>query len=78
MTPALWPLRYHPTPSTWMRCCLCGVAQRLRDMDEIGHGRWLCSEDTATPLCHRLRVEVGAARAEPVTNSASQPKEASK
>ncbi len=65
MTPALWPLRYRPTPSTWMRCCLCGIAQRLRDMDQVAPSRWVCNEDAATPLCHRLRVEVGAVRVDP-------------
>jgi hypothetical protein len=62
MTPSIWPENHRPSPSTWLRCALCGTTQRASAMDEIGHGRWLCNEDTATPLCHRLRVEVGAAR----------------
>jgi hypothetical protein len=58
----IWPSDYQPSPVSWMRCCLCGLAHQVRDMEQVGHGRWICNEDTASPLCHRRRVEVGAER----------------
>jgi hypothetical protein len=62
MTRRTWPPDFQPEPASWMRCCLCGIAQRVRDMVEVGQGRWVCNEDAGSPLCRRLRGEVGAAQ----------------
>ena len=73
MTRHMCPPRLRPKPESWMRCCLCGIAQRVRDMDQVGPNRWVCSEAAGTPLCCRLRREVGIARSDPLTSPTTQP-----
>jgi hypothetical protein len=72
MTRRMVPLDFEPKPESWARCALCGLAQRLRDMDQVGHGRWVCSEDVAKPLCNRLRSEAGASRVDPPASHTAQ------
>jgi hypothetical protein len=73
VTRRLWPPDFRHAPTSWLRCASCGTPQRIRDMDQVAATRWVCSEDAGSPLCHRLRVEVGVTRAGPPTSSTTQP-----
>jgi hypothetical protein len=54
---------FQPKPESWLRCCLCGLAQRRRDMDQVGPQGYICNAETATRLCNRLRVDALASHA---------------
>ena len=56
--PGMWPADYQPSPTSWVRCCSCGLAVRIGDADELGHGRYVHNAATASPLCHRRRQEL--------------------
>jgi len=62
MTRGTWPPVFRPTADSWQRCAVCGLAQRVRDLDQVAPCRWICNEAIGAPLCLRLCAEIGVAR----------------